>query len=310
MSEDLGTMAIRAVDQLTANYGGTNRHRAAHAKGFCVTGTFEPTKAAGDICRAEHFHRKVPVTVRFSNGSGNLGAADHHVDGRGMAVKFHLPGGGETDIVSLTQSVFFVRTPADFLELTTARRPDPATGRADPHAIGTFMIRHPESERALVETMTAAPAASFAQLEFHAIHAFLLRDEDGHETAVRYHWRPETGAAALTREEAKQRGPDHLRPEMAARLDGGPVAYRLELEVAEPGDDLNDPTAGWPDERRRITAGHLELTALSDEENCEPLVFDPTRLTDGIKASDDPILNFRPLAYSVSIERRLAADQP
>lgn len=300
-------MAIRAVEQLSANYGGTSRHRAAHAKGFCVAGTFEPAREAANLSRAAHFHKAVPVTVRFSNGSGNLHAADHHVDGRGMAVKFHLPDGSTTDIVSLTQSVFVVRTPAAFLEFTAARRPDPATGKADPDAIGNFMLRHPESERALVEAMSAAPAASFAQLEFHAVHAFRLRDGAGNEAAVRYHWRPEAGAAGLTREEAKERGPDHLRPEMAARLDAGPVAFRLELEVAEPGDDLEDPTAGWPEGRRRITAGRLKLTAIKSHEDCEPLVFDPTRLTDGIEASDDPILNFRPLAYSVSIERRLAA---
>jgi catalase len=34
------------------------------------------------------------------------------------------------------------------------------------------------------------------------------------------------------------------------------------------------------------------------------LVFDPTRVTDGIELSDDPILRFRPRAYSVSVARR------
>jgi len=33
-------------------------------------------------------------------------------------------------------------------------------------------------------------------------------------------------------------------------------------------------------------------------------LFDPMRLTDGIEPSDDPVLRFRPRAYSVSVERR------
>ncbi len=38
-----------------------------------------------------------------------------------------------------------------------------------------------------------------------------------------------------------------------------------------------------------------------------PIVFDPMRLTDGIEPSDDKILAARPMAYSVSIERRTAS---
>ena len=36
-----------------------------------------------------------------------------------------------------------------------------------------------------------------------------------------------------------------------------------------------------------------------------PTVFDPTRVVDGIELSDDPILRFRPSAYSESISRRV-----
>jgi catalase len=34
------------------------------------------------------------------------------------------------------------------------------------------------------------------------------------------------------------------------------------------------------------------------------LVFDPTRVVDGIELSDDPVLRFRPAAYDVSVARR------
>jgi catalase len=40
------------------------------------------------------------------------------------------------------------------------------------------------------------------------------------------------------------------------------------------------------------------------------LVFDPTRVTDGIELSPDPILNIRTHAYSVSVEARTGVSRP
>ena len=37
------------------------------------------------------------------------------------------------------------------------------------------------------------------------------------------------------------------------------------------------------------------------------LVFDPTRVTDGIELSDDPVLRFRHDAYAESIARRTSS---
>jgi catalase len=33
-------------------------------------------------------------------------------------------------------------------------------------------------------------------------------------------------------------------------------------------------------------------------------VFDPVRVTDGVELTDDPVLHFRPLAYTESADRR------
>jgi catalase len=52
--------------------------------------------------------------------------------------------------------------------------------------------------------------------------------------------------------------------------------------------------------------GRLELTGPEQEreQGDDVLVFDPTRVVDGIELSDDPILSFRRRAYAVSVERR------
>ena len=44
-----------------------------------------------------------------------------------------------------------------------------------------------------------------------------------------------------------------------------------------------------------------------DDDAGTVIVFDPVRVTDGIEPSADPVLNFRPKAYSESVSRRTAA---
>ncbi len=45
------------------------------------------------------------------------------------------------------------------------------------------------------------------------------------------------------------------------------------------------------------------MTAI-DHDADDGIVFDPMRLTDGIEASDDPALRFRPAVYTLSHARR------
>ncbi|MDQ6919090.1 MAG: catalase, partial [Candidatus Dormibacteraeota bacterium] len=258
MADDLAT---QIVDSISRNFKGTHDHRAAHAKGFCVSGLFTATPEAAALTRAAHLRgNPVAVTVRFSNGSGSLESADHHVDGRGMAVKFHLPGGEAADIVSITQRTFFVRTPEDFLEFTDARKPDPETGRPDPNAIGDFLIRHPEAESAFTEVLSTSPPRSFATTAYNALHAYRWLDGEGGSRWVRYHWVPEAGVATIERDQAKALGRDYLRAEMEERLAREPVVFTLQVSIAEQGDDPDDPTAEWRSDRRRVTVGRLELS--------------------------------------------------
>src|SRR5436189_3594677 len=111
---------VDAISKAGGTYPG---HRAAHAKGVLLTGTFTPSADASGLTRAAHFAGDpVGVTVRVSNGGANPHSNDAEIgDGRGMAVKFYLPDGRETDIVSLSLPVFFVRTAQEFLEFTLAR---------------------------------------------------------------------------------------------------------------------------------------------------------------------------------------------
>jgi len=307
MSRQLHEELVDAFDALFGSHAGT---RAAHAKGICCDATFTATPEAASLTRVPHMQgTPVSATVRFSNGSGDPNALDNAREPRGMAVKFHLEGGEETDIVSVNHPVFIVRTPEEFLEFVRLRTPDPATGKVDVEALIAFVGARPEAARAGEILLNLPALESFLRSPYYAIHAFRFVAADGSERFGRYYWEPALGAASLDPEEAAQRAPDYLRDDVIARLTEGPVAFTLSVQLAGEADDPTDPTTEWPDDRERVAVGRLEITGLVQDPvaQCERLVFDPMHLCDGIEASDDPILRIRPRAYSVSIERRLSA---
>jgi len=300
-------LSQRLVDVINATYGSHTGHRAVHAKGVLCSGTFTATGSASALSRAPHFAGgPVRAHVRFSNGSGVPTIPDGTRDARGMAVKFYLPGGKTTDIVALSLPVFFTRTPEDLLAFNEARRPDPATGQPDIEKVGAFLAEHPETVPAVTAAISHPAPASYAGITYHSIHAFGFVAADDSVRYGRYHLVPEGGDETITEEEAAAKPPDYLREELDARLQRGPAAFHLEAQLAADGDPLDDPTAEWPPEREVVGLGRLEITALAfdREQGDDILVFDPTRVPDGIILTDDKILLARPGAYSVSVARR------
>jgi catalase len=297
----------RLVDSLAETYGSHPGNRAAHAKGVLCAATFTPTPAAAALSRAPHFAGPpVRAHVRFSNGSGNPTVADAVRDARGMAVKLYLPDGTTTDIVAISLPVFFARTPEDLLAFNEARRPDPATGAPDLERVGAYLSEHPEALPAVSAVVSHPIPRSFATLAYHAIHAFGFVDPGDVVRFGRYDLAPAAGVAAIADDEAESCPPGYLRTELAARLAAGPVGFGLDVTLAGPDDPLDDPTAQWPGEREVVRVGHVSITGFAHdrERSGDVLVFDPTRVPDGVVLSADPILLARPGAYSVSVARR------
>jgi catalase len=305
-----------AEDAVDAMNDATGRHpgfRAAHAKGRIWSGTFTATPDAKRLTRAVHMQGdRVRATVRLSNGGGNPGIPDYAREGRGLAVKLYLPDGSKTDLVTVSTPVFVVRTPEDFVELNRLRKPDPETGQPDMERLGAWLGEHPEAGPAIQHVLGSDPPASYAQVVYNGLHAFRWINAAGEARFVRFGFVPEAGEATIPDEEARRGGPDYLQEEIAERIERGPVAFRLVVRLAEEGDPIDDPTAAWPEEREAVDVGRLEITGpeTERERGDDVLVFDPSRVVDGIELSDDPILNFRPKAYSVSIERRSGIPAP
>jgi catalase len=297
----------RLVDAANAVFGSHSRCRALHAKGTWCRGRFTPTSEAAVLSRAAHLQDEpASALIRFSNASGDPDSDDADRDGRGMAVKLRLADGAETDILATMAPTFVARTPEDFLEFLRLRRPDDATGQPDMEGLGAYLQAHPEATTAIQAVLGPEPPASFATLTYHSPHAFRLVSSTGADTWVRYRWRPGAGELRIPDAEARGMGRDYLSAELAERLREVPVEFELVLQLAGEGDPLEDSTAVWPEERETVVAGVLEISEqIPDPETDGALVvFDPTRIVDGIELSDDPILHARPGAYSVSIERR------
>ena len=306
-SESSNELFVQIVDTFNEIYGSHASTRAVHAKGTLCAGTFTADPSASTLTRAAHMQGDpVPAHVRFSNASGDPHKPDGSRESRGMAVKLYLDDGTTTDIVAVTVPTFVVRTPEDFLEITRSRVPDPATGKPDDEKIGKFLEAHPESMATIFAAMSAQPPGSYGQLTYHAVHAFGFENAAGERRWARYRWEPEAGEASLDPAEAKARALDYLDDDLEERFAGGGVGFRLWAQLAEDADDVDDPTAAWPDEREQVSLGRLHVTGFASdrEKDGDVLVFDPTRVTDGITLSGDRILNARPHAYAESVFRR------
>lgn len=283
-----------AVDAINGVFGRHSGYRALHAKGTLCQGTFTASPEAASLTRAAHMGGEpVAATIRFSNGAGNPKQPDYAPDPRGLAIKFYLPDGSRTDMVAVSTPRFPTRTPDGFIELVQAQKA--------PWRMPLFLARHPEALRVLpVAAPTLRPPPSYAVIPYYGIHAFKWIAADGTERFIRYKWVP------LQEGGQRRRDRDYLQQELRERLEAGPIRFRLELQVAMPGDPTDDPSAAWPTSRWRVEAGTLEVTGLETERETggDVLVFDPTRVIDGIELSDDPVLRFRHDAYSASVARR------
>lgn len=286
-----------AIDQINAAFGKHPGHRSLHAKGAFYQGTFTATPAAKALCTAAHLQgAPVPIRVRWSNGGGNPNHPDGGQDVRGMAVSFRLADGTATDLLGQTSPVFPLRNIEEFLDLVRAG--------AKPYKLPLFLARYPHTIKGVIANAKAKAIVapfSYAEVPYFPVHAYSWTAADGTQRWVRYKLTPQPGA----RPEGTFKGRDRLREEIAARLANGPARYTLEVQVAEDGDDPHDPTSIWP--REYFDAGTLEVTGLDPEreQNGEIVVFDPTRVVEGIGLSEDPILLYRAGAYSESVNRRV-----
>lgn len=304
-------MAAASAQEAVAGFhdifGEHERYRAVHARGLLLEGRFTPTPAAARLTRALHMQAEVPATARFSNGNGHPLAPDFLPDVRGFSVSFQLPSGQRTDIVASTLPRSPVRTPESALALIRSLRPRPTL----PLRFAFYLLRHPDFLRSAPANLRALLAlpASYASAVYHALHAYKWTTPYGSERFMRYRWVPEQ-VRRISWWRALRGGRLYLQAELDERLRQGPVRMHLQVQIARPGDPVDDPSVPWPADREVVTVGTLELNGPARPADHDHWVFDPLRLTEGIAPSRDPVLQFRTQVYAVAALQRGAKHRP
>jgi catalase len=303
VSADDAALTTQIVDTFYKIYGTHQGFRVNHAKGVVAQGSFVATPAASALSRAGLFDgSRIPVTVRFSNDGGFPTVPDGAPSNpKGMAIKFHMPGGAEVDMVILAVKFFPVATGEEFRDLLVAISESPADA-PKPTKLDQFSASHPT----FPASFGSAPTPdSFADQEYHGIDAFVFVDKAGHRQAVRYIMTPEK-SVHLTVEEAASRPPDFLVDDLPRRIAKKPVVFHLRAQLAAAGDQTKDPSRPWPDTRTVVDLGVLTLDQpVADSlEMQKNLLFLPNRLTDGIELSDDRLPVIRSEVYALAFARR------
>jgi catalase len=297
--------APRIINTFEAVAGRHPGYRRNHAKGLCVEGYFDSNGNGAALSRAAVFALgRTPVSGRFAVPGGNPSAPDTSSPVRSFALQFSLADGEQWRTGMNSTPVFAVHTPAQFYQQLLAAKPDPTTGKPDPAKLKAFYAANPETQPFQRWVKAHPPSSSLANAAYYSINAFLFTDASGTTRAVRWAVEPETPYAPITA--AQQAEKNFLAADLNERLQQGPLRWHLILNVAQPGDPIDDATLQWPDDRQRVDAGTLVIERATSQENgeCRDINFDPTILPAGIAPSNDPLLAARSAAYALSFKRR------
>ena len=294
------------VDSLNSTFGRHPGARAVHAAGVVLEGSFTAASDAKAISTAPHLQKgTVPVTIRFSDFAGLPDVADNDPQlssPRGLAIKFHLPDGSDSDIVSHSVNGFPVRTAAEFRDLFIAiGKSGPAAPK--PTLLDGYLSSHPIAKDFLTSPKPAP--ASFATLPFFGVNTFKFTNAAGHVTYGRYRIIPVAGELYLSGAVAASMSHTYLRDEIVDRVKKGPVSFKLMLQIAGSRDVIDDPSVALPSNRKLVELGTLHITkAVADSDNAQKvLLFMPDALPAGIEPAD-PMISIRTAAYAVSFGRR------
>jgi len=302
--EKLIALSEEILEEFEKIFGPQPGFRPAHAKGQMLTGTFTPSAEAASLTRAQHaVQASTTVTARFSDSTGLplVPDTDAGADPRGLAIRFHLAEHVHTDIVAHSADAFPATDGREFLEFLRA------VTQEDKSKVQEFVGSHPKA-LAFVQAITPLPV-SFAQEKYFGLTAMKFKNKDGVSKFGRYTIAPEADVAHLSAEDAAAKGTNYLFDELTERIANGPIRFRIMVQIAEDGDNVNDATVHWPESRTVVEFGTVELKELvaDNAQEQKQIIFDPIPRLDGIEPSEDPLLELRAAVYLISGRRRRAA---
>jgi catalase len=291
------------VDALHTAFG-DHHVRAVHAKGIILEGSFTPSTEAATLTKSFHLQKeKSKVILRFSDFTGipdipdNAGAANP----RGFAIKFLMPNGASTDIIGHSFDGFPTKNPDQFRELLMAIGHSGADA-AKPTELDKFLGAHPVAKAFLTSQKTPE---SYATINYFGVNAFKFTNSKGIAHYIRYQFIPESGEKTLTQQQIAAAGANYLQDEIKSRISKQVIRFKMYAQIALEGDKIEDPSIAWPQSRKKLLLGVIEINKLSNNTMAEDkgLSFIPNNIPAGIETAD-PMLDFRSKAYPISVKER------
>jgi catalase len=293
----------RMVAALAPPGGPALGRRRNHVKGICFTGVFEANGAGTALSKAPMFvSGQYPVVGRFNVGTSNPDDPDAKVRVRGMGLQITAPGGQVWRSAMIDPPFFAVSTPEAFYGMLHAM------GSKSPDAVKTFAAAHPEFAVFGAWAKSAPWTGSYAEERYNSLNSFAFTNRSGERRVVRWSLRPEAPVVPVPHDVLMQQPPDFLEQEIARRIQGGPLRWRMTVTVAAPGDPTADPSKPWPQDRPAVEVGTLVVQQVQPDRSgpCRDINFDPVVLPAGMATSDDPFPAARSSAYRVSYDLRTA----
>ncbi|NRD71927.1 catalase family peroxidase [Shewanella sp. VB17] len=271
-----------------------------HAKGFCTSGTFIPNPKLQHTLTIPFFKQdEIPVVARFSLGGTNPHASDR---GAGRFMSLKIDGHKESlNFVTTNSPVFFASNLEEFFNFQTKVKQG-AEGKK------WLMDNQPNAKTFFNYINTLPPSVSFANSRYFGVNSFLFSANNGQIMPGRWSFEPVDGEIYLSQAKLDSLPNDFLKTELLTRIKQKPAEWDLYIQLAQPSDEINDPTVLWPESRQRLLVGQVRIDGKRDNETatiqCDRGIFNPVLLPKGIAPSADPILNARTPAYIESFIRR------
>ncbi|PID20882.1 catalase HPII [Sporosarcina sp. P3] len=316
---------IHFFEKMTSFVHETIPARRLHARGYGAHGEFECYQSMKQFTKAgflQEAGKKTPLFVRFSTVQGNKGSKDTARDLRCLGVKFYTEE-GNYDMTMIAFPVLINQDPLKFPDMIHAYQPEPRTGM--PQAAGAhdnfwdYVANNPEALHMTLWVMSdRGLLRSYRMMESWSVNTYLLVNEQGVKTFVRFVWKPVLGSHSLLMDEAQKIGgidPDFHRRDLRDAIDRGAFAeYELGVQLISEEEEFNydfdilDSTKFWPEELIPVQMiGKMTLNRNVDNDFAEneQVAFNPANVVPGIGFSNDPVLQGRLIAYQPAQYHRL-----
>ena len=299
----------------------TTLPRRIHTKGYGAFGYFRTTHSMKEYTKAEFLQtpgQQVPVAVRFSLASSNLGTPDTLRNVRGFSTRFYTDE-GIFDLLCNHLPVFFVRDAIRVPDVISRLSPSPVNNLADPERFWSLFAQYPETTNMLVWFFSdLGTVKSLRHIRGYSVSTYVWRNAQGVRRYVKYTWIPMAGQEFIDREEAQRLA--CTDPNIAGRdlydsiAEGKAVEYELRVQLMDPADaktlpfDPLDDTKLWDEgQYPSLPVGRMVLNRNPDDyaEQVDKLAFNPANLLPGLEFSDDKILQGRTFIYSDAQRHRL-----